>query len=326
MAKRVHELKTFPAQFEQVEERKKRFDLRKNDRDFREGDELILREWSSRTGYSGKHVRVRVTLVIQGDVWGLEKGYCCMSIDIIDEAQGRDGSVELVRRPNNYLVQSQVSDDIFAAPGPPRTAGICTQSTVPELVDLPIGVPGVAVSRCGNPIGEHTTFTTPLTIREPAVGRTWARLPQPAPIRCASCPEARLAACIGLYEASSDEHPVEPACDDCCGHGCEDGHCDKLSAEVWDMDRLNALGDDEFLDYVTTQSRTERAVFSAAETKRLYDLADEGLAGFSAEAFYCIRPPAADVVVARARQMLVERRAGQHGGVSASRGRVQGSE
>lgn len=38
--------------------------------------------------------------------------------------------------------------------------------------------------------------------------------------KCATCEKP--AACVGRYEAM--EH-FEPACDECCGHGCEDGRC-----------------------------------------------------------------------------------------------------
>lgn len=32
------------------------------------------------------------------------------------------------------------------------------------------------------------------------------------------------ATCVGSYE----DQPLGPACDDCCGHGCEDGQCWQL--------------------------------------------------------------------------------------------------
>ncbi len=41
--------------------------------------------------------------------------------------------------------------------------------------------------------------------------------------RCAICNGP--ATCQGRYE---DMEHIEPACDECCGHGCEDGHCDPL--------------------------------------------------------------------------------------------------
>lgn len=45
-------------------------------------------------------------------------------------------------------------------------------------------------------------------------------------LRCHICGNS--ATCIGRYE--SMEHD-EPACDECCGHGCEDGNCTYLTDE-----------------------------------------------------------------------------------------------
>ena len=46
--------------------------------------------------------------------------------------------------------------------------------------------------------------------------------------KCLRCLCGNSAACIGLYEAWTKHQKAEPACNDCCGHGCEDGHCDKV--------------------------------------------------------------------------------------------------
>ncbi len=43
---------------------------------------------------------------------------------------------------------------------------------------------------------------------------------------CATC--GKRAACVGRYEAMTD---IEPACDECCGHGCEDGLCHRVDIE-----------------------------------------------------------------------------------------------
>lgn len=43
-----------------------------------------------------------------------------------------------------------------------------------------------------------------------------------ADMLCSIC--AGHATCVGRYDAH-DEDPYEPACDACCGHGNEDGHC-----------------------------------------------------------------------------------------------------
>jgi len=52
--------------------------------------------------------------------------------------------------------------------------------------------------------------------------------PCPGCAQCLRCLCGNSAACIGLYEAWTKHQKAEPACNDCCGHGCEDGHCDKV--------------------------------------------------------------------------------------------------
>lgn len=54
---------------------------------------------------------------------------------------------------------------------------------------------------------------------------------------CAIC-DKRPAVCLGKYEdhcpnetcteACAQQHEDEPACDECCGHGNEDGHCSEI--------------------------------------------------------------------------------------------------
>ena len=53
-------------------------------------------------------------------------------------------------------------------------------------------------------------------------------------LRCACCGES--ATCVGRYEDMPE--PGAPACDDCCGHGCEDGKCEALyyDHEDWEID------------------------------------------------------------------------------------------
>jgi hypothetical protein len=46
---------------------------------------------------------------------------------------------------------------------------------------------------------------------------------------CAICEKP--ATCVGRYLGGDDEHLYEPACDECCGHGCEDGHCVRCTTE-----------------------------------------------------------------------------------------------
>lgn len=51
----MHELKTWPPYFEAVAKGEKTFEVRKNDRGFRRGDVLCLREWDPKTEkYTGR--------------------------------------------------------------------------------------------------------------------------------------------------------------------------------------------------------------------------------------------------------------------------------
>lgn len=81
----VHKLKTVQPFFNEVKEGKKKFELRKNDRDFKAGDLLILEEYDPEDkdepnkGYSGKLFAVRVDYILE-NYPGIEPGYCIMGI------------------------------------------------------------------------------------------------------------------------------------------------------------------------------------------------------------------------------------------------------
>lgn len=49
----VHELKCWPKYFQELKEGRKTFELRRDDRGFKVGDTLWLREWTKSTGYTG---------------------------------------------------------------------------------------------------------------------------------------------------------------------------------------------------------------------------------------------------------------------------------
>jgi hypothetical protein len=71
---RQHELKTWPEFFEPVFTGRKAFELRKNDRDFREGDELWLREWQPMQGYTGRECWRLVTYLKRAEDFHWEAG------------------------------------------------------------------------------------------------------------------------------------------------------------------------------------------------------------------------------------------------------------
>ena len=76
---KTHNLKTVPPYFQQVQDGKKKFELRKNDRDYAVGDYLKLEEFDGKlTGRT--HVTVVLYLLKDCPEYGLKDGYCILGI------------------------------------------------------------------------------------------------------------------------------------------------------------------------------------------------------------------------------------------------------
>jgi hypothetical protein len=79
---RKHELKTWPEPFDAVERREKHHEYRRDDRGFEVGDILVLHRWDPGKGcYTGRVLRVCVTYISRGPMFGVPDGYCVMSIE-----------------------------------------------------------------------------------------------------------------------------------------------------------------------------------------------------------------------------------------------------
>jgi hypothetical protein len=77
----IHELKTWSEYYEEVFMCHKTFELRKNDRDFKKGDKLILNEWDNeKQEYTGRSLARNILYILEGGKFGLEDGYVIMSI------------------------------------------------------------------------------------------------------------------------------------------------------------------------------------------------------------------------------------------------------
>lgn len=80
---KTHTLKIWPQYFQEVTFGLKTAQLRRNDRNFKVGDILILREWCpERKVYLGHETRVKVTDLIE-KCEGLQRGFCILSIKLI---------------------------------------------------------------------------------------------------------------------------------------------------------------------------------------------------------------------------------------------------
>lgn len=79
-AANVHELKTWPDEFDAILLNLKTHEFRKDDRGFKVGDTLILQEWNPETErYTGRNVRRTVTYIGKGG-FGIPEGYAVLSI------------------------------------------------------------------------------------------------------------------------------------------------------------------------------------------------------------------------------------------------------
>lgn len=78
-----HVLKCWPEPFEAIATKRKLFELRLNDRDFKEGDSAELREWNPDTGdYTQRWIFCKVGYVLS-DAFrfqGIKPGYCVWTV------------------------------------------------------------------------------------------------------------------------------------------------------------------------------------------------------------------------------------------------------
>lgn len=84
----IHHLKIAPCYYREVAAGRKSFELRKNDRNFKPGDSLILQEYSGALKrYTGREISCDVPYVLHGGGLGLDKDYCILAIVNIKETE-----------------------------------------------------------------------------------------------------------------------------------------------------------------------------------------------------------------------------------------------
>ena len=77
----THELKTWSSYYLDVVNRIKRFEIRKNDRNFQVGDFLILQEYNPYTeSYTGSEVSAQITYMTG---FAQQEGYVVLGIELI---------------------------------------------------------------------------------------------------------------------------------------------------------------------------------------------------------------------------------------------------
>lgn len=106
----LHDLKIAPEWFETVRSGVKTFEVRKDDRDFKPNDVLLLREFDG-TKYTGRQLKADVRFVLRGEY--CREGYCIMSIVIREKVDERPKNYLVMRR--NLLTNENVNVALFSS-------------------------------------------------------------------------------------------------------------------------------------------------------------------------------------------------------------------
>lgn len=81
----MHELKILPEYYEEVCLEKKKAEFRKNDRDFKVGDTLLLREWEY-GDYTGRYMDFTITHITDCSEF-IQQDYVMLSIERVGKCQ-----------------------------------------------------------------------------------------------------------------------------------------------------------------------------------------------------------------------------------------------
>ena len=80
-SRKIHQIRLASTYFDDVVSGKKSFELRKNDRGYKEGDFLEMLEFTDGRN-TGRSVQVLVTYLLE-NYTGLEEGYCIMGTKVV---------------------------------------------------------------------------------------------------------------------------------------------------------------------------------------------------------------------------------------------------
>lgn len=81
-----HRLKILPRYFNDIKTGVKKFELRKDNRNFKVGDILVLEEYENGE-YTKNTITVKVSYKLKGGDYGLDKDYCILGIEPLAQKQ-----------------------------------------------------------------------------------------------------------------------------------------------------------------------------------------------------------------------------------------------
>lgn len=110
MSSNTHELKILPQWFADVSTGKKNFEIRRNDRDFKVGDYLLLKEWD-KGRYTGREITKRIQYIYEGDgTYGLSDEFCILGLEdrptgewIIKPKESSQSAILICNKCNHFI-------------------------------------------------------------------------------------------------------------------------------------------------------------------------------------------------------------------------------
>lgn len=123
----THFLKIQPKWFEDVKSGKKKFEIRKNDRNFETGDILVLQEYE-KGKYTGREIQKEIEYIYRGNglygVSGLSEDYCILGI--------KDGK-ELEQKPCNDCISREQAIKTIEKFCPSNCVQVCVLTELPSV-------------------------------------------------------------------------------------------------------------------------------------------------------------------------------------------------
>ena len=115
-----HELKILPQYFKSVKEGAKTFEIRTNDRGFKVGDTLLLKEWYkgdtdykddiyTPCHYTNNEITKEITYIYEGEEYGLKKGWCVLGLKDTNEQQFQLGDIAYMIDEDYRFFESTVN-------------------------------------------------------------------------------------------------------------------------------------------------------------------------------------------------------------------------
>lgn len=109
-----HQLKIIPKYFKEIVDGNKNFEVRKNDRNYKIGDTLILKEYDPiKKNFTGNYAKTTVMYILKDKDFpiGIKEGYCIMGIHL----QNRIGFIKCFDESDKEFLVNEMRERLMQA-------------------------------------------------------------------------------------------------------------------------------------------------------------------------------------------------------------------